>query len=79
MIQSFPIDAGTPTWRALRAGINERIGELLNMLETPSDEVTTATIRGQIKELRLLIARVEPALPATVKRDAESNLTPLYS
>ncbi len=55
------IDHQSPTWRGLKRHLLARIAELQVLLEAPSDKVATATLRGQIKELRALIERVEPS------------------
>ncbi len=54
------VDLTSPTWRALKRHLIERIEVLQAMLEAPSDREATATLRGQIKELRMLIERVDP-------------------
>ncbi len=57
---TLDIDHQSPTWRALKRHLIERIAELQGLLEAPSDREATATLRGQIKELRMLIERVDP-------------------
>ena len=54
------VEHQSPTWRALKRHIEERIDTLHRDIESPHDIEATATIRGQIKELRGLIERVEP-------------------
>ncbi len=56
------VDIQSPTWRGLKRHILERIAELQGFLEAPSDPEATATIRGQIKELRALMESVEPKI-----------------
>ncbi len=74
---TLQIDHQSPTWRALKRDIEARIEVLRAMLEAPGDTEATATLRGQIKELRALIERVEPPASASPKPDAAST-TPLY-
>ncbi len=54
------LDLQSPTWRGLKRHLIERIAELQGLLEAPSDREATATLRGQIKELRALIERADP-------------------
>ncbi len=70
------IEPQSPTWRMLKGHLMERIQALQVMLEAPSDREATATLRGQIKELRALIERIEPAInePANTK-----TAQPFYS
>ncbi len=56
----------TPAWRGLRRAILERIADLQGLLEAPNDAEATATLRGQIKELRALIERVEPEISDSI-------------
>lgn len=56
------LDLQSPTWRALKRHLIERIVELQGFLEAPSDREATAALRGQIKELRMLIERVDPSV-----------------
>jgi len=71
------VEPGSPTWRALRKHIDARIAELQVHLEAPSAPDFTAMLRGQIMELRLLIAAVEP--PEVLQRaPATESTTPLY-
>ncbi len=70
------VDGRSPTWRALKRHIEARIDALRQHLEAPADTETTATLRGQIKELRGLIERVEPPASAPISNTASD--APLY-
>lgn len=61
--------------KELDAHIQERLATLGRALEAPGDEQTTAMIRGQMRELRLLALAVAPPDP----RRAETEIgVPLY-
>jgi len=71
------IDRQSPAWRALKRHIEARIGVIQTMLEQDHDAIATAALRGQIKELRLLIERVEPPVINRAPYTQTSD-TPLY-
>jgi hypothetical protein len=58
------LDLASPTWRAVRTHAETRLADLARDLERPLDPVATATVRGQIAELRLLLATLDPPEPA---------------
>ncbi len=70
------VDLTSPTWRAQKRHLVERIAELQGFLEAPSDREATATLRGQIKELRALIERVDP--PARDEPEITTSDASLY-
>ncbi len=70
------IERQSPTWRALKRHLLARIAELQVLLEAPSDTEGTATLRGQIRELRALIERVDP--PARDEPAKNEPGAPLY-
>lgn len=53
------VDPNTRTWMLLSRHLKVRIEELRDALETAVDEEKTLTLRGRIRELRLLIEAVE--------------------
>ncbi len=57
------VERQTPTWRALKRHITAQISELHIHLEALNEEDYTNILRGQIKELRILIDTVEPTEP----------------
>ena len=69
------VEHQSPTWRALKKHIEARIAELHLHLEAPNECDYTAMLRGSIKELRVLIERVEPVEPAEQNNETTG---PLY-
>ncbi len=65
------VDHQTPTWRALKKDITARIAVLQLHLEGMSEPDYTNMLRGSIKELRVLIERVEP--PAAEPKNTETT------
>ncbi len=70
------VDHQTPTWRALKKHIIARIAELQINLEALGERDYTNMQRGQIKELRVLIERVEPSPEPTEQNNETTG--PLY-
>lgn len=67
------VDHHSLTWQSLNNHIDERIAELQLELEAPNGRDYTNMLRGSIKELRVLIERVEPP----VEQNTEIT-SPLY-
>lgn len=66
MIDKPMIDRGSATWMRISGYISKELDELQSRNEQPIDEIQTATIRGEIKALRALLALGAPDVDISV-------------
>lgn len=57
-----PDDRNSQVWRRLRTHIWSRIERLRDQMEVTKDDRQVAALQGRIRELRDLVAHVEPSL-----------------
>lgn len=65
------IDPNSPTWRNLRAYIEERRAGLRDKLETKIDWDETCRVRAQLEELSRLLSVTEVDVPLIDHQDFE--------
>lgn len=64
-------DMETVTWRKVATYLNARLQELRSNLEADRDEVATAKLRGQIREIKNTLALGEIQAPAIEAEEGE--------